>query len=336
MQKNIIMAGDIGGTKTSLGIYSQEAGTIKSLHEKTYASDHHSSLNAILDLFLADIDYKIATACFGVAGPVINGRVSITKLPWTMAENEISTRYDFSSVRLINDLVATAHGLPLLNATDLYTINEGKPVAGGAKAIIAPGTGLGETFMTWNGSGYDAHGSEGGHTDFAPTGKEEIELLQFLQMRHEHVSYDWLCSGRGLPNIYDFLKSSGRAPEPAWLNKELATADDPSPTIVEAALNDERSCELARLTLKTFVSILGAEAGNLALKVLATGGIYLGGGIPPRIIAFLQDETFMKSFRRKGRLSGLLNDVPVRVILAPETALLGAASYGFAMVGADG
>lgn len=336
MPRNILIAGDIGGTKTNLGLYTPENGALKPLREGTFASTQYPDLNAILDTFLAKTDLKVETACFGVAGPVIDGRASITKLPWIVAEDALKATYNFSSVRLINDLVATAHGLPFLADADLCTINSGKPVRNGTMGIIAPGTGLGETFMIWNGSRYVPHASEGGHADFAPTNAEELELLGFLQARYEHVSYDWLCSGRGLPNIYQFLKASGRAPEPHWLYDKLSAAVDPAPIIVAAALDPEPPCELARHTLKTFVSILGAEAGNLALKVMATGGIYLGGGIPPKIIPFLRDETFMSSFSRKGRLSGLLADIPVRIILNPETALLGAAACGLATEGDGG
>jgi glucokinase len=218
--------------------------------------------------------------------------------------------------------------VPFLEAADLHTLNEGQPAPGGVIAVIAPGTGLGEAFLTWDGSRYRAHASEGGHTDFAPTNALEAGLLRYLLGRFEHVSYERVCSGRGLPNIYAYLKDSGYAEEPPWLAEQLASVEDPNPIIVNAALYGERPCELCVAMLNTFVSILGTEAGNLALKVLATGGVYLGGGIPPRILPALEQEEFIEAFRRKGRMSDLLARVPVHVILNPKVALLGAACHG--------
>jgi len=233
---------------------------------------------------------------------------------------------------LLNDLAAIAHAVPFLEPADLHTLNEGQPVPGGAIAVIAPGTGLGEAFLTWDGARYRPHASEGGHTDFAPNNPFEVELLRTLQDRFEHVGYERVCSGRGLPNIYAYLKDSGYAEEPAWLTEQLASTDDPTPVIVNAALDGERPCELCVATLNAFVSILGAEAGNLALKVLAGGGVYLGGGIPPRILPALEDEQFMKAFRHKGRMSDFLARVPMRVILNPKVALVGAACHGLESV----
>ncbi len=198
----------------------------------------------------------------------------------------------------------------------------------GNMAVIAPGTGLGEAFLTWGGSRYRAHASEGGHADFAPNTPLEIELLRYLQLRFKHVSNERVCSGLGLPNIYAYLKDSGHAPEPDWLAEQLAATTDPTPIIVTAALDDERPCELCTATLNAFVSILGAEAGNMVLRVLATGGAYLGGGIPPRILPALQQEGFMQAFLHKGRMVHLMARVPVHVILNPKAALLGAACHG--------
>jgi len=196
--------------------------------------------------------------------------------------------------------------------------------------VIAPGTGLGEAFLASNGERYRAHPSEGGHASFAPNDDLQIELLRYLQKRIGHVSCERVCSGLGLPNIYAFLKDSGYAEEPDWLAAKLASAADPTPVIVTTALDAERSCELCLATLRTFVSILGAEASNLALKVLATGGVYIGGGIPPRILPVLQEPYFMRAFLNKGRFTDIVERMPVHVILNPKAALLGAASYGLA------
>jgi glucokinase len=221
----------------------------------------------------------------------------------------------------------------VLEPGDLHTLNAGQVVAGGAIAVIAPGTGLGEAFLTWDGARYRAHTSEGGHADFAPTNEFEIGLLRYVQQRFRHVSFERVCSGKGLPNIYAYLKDSGYAEEPQWLAERLAQANDPVPTIVNAALESDQDarCELCIAALNAFVSILGAEAGNLALKVLATGGVYLGGGIPPRILSYLEGEPFLQAFRRKGRFTDLLSRVPLQVILNPNVALLGAACHGFEM-----
>ncbi len=324
----MLLAGDIGGTKTRLAIYSPEAGPRTPLVEATFPSGRYPSLEALVSDFLAQVDLKPKRASFGVAGPVVAGQATITNLPWVMSETQLQTALDLAPVRLLNDLAAIAQAVPWLESDDLYTLNEGQADPGGAIAVIAPGTGLGEGFLTWDGSRYRAHASEGGHTDFAPTNSLEVDLLRYLLDRLEHVSYERVCSGRGLPNIYAFLKDSGYAEEPAWLAEQLAAADDPNPVIVNAALARGQQCELCVATLETFVSILGTEAGNMALNVLATGGVYLGGGIPPRILSALEGGRFMEAFRDKGRMSDLMARIPVHVILNPKVALLGAACQG--------
>jgi glucokinase len=327
----MLLAGDLGGTKTNLAIFSSEDGPRQPLVQATLPSSQYPSLEALVREFLAQVDFKPQWATFGVAGPVVSGKATITNLPWVMDETQLAKAFDIPSVQLINDLVAIAQAVPWLETDELYTLNEGRPVEGGAIVVNAPGTGLGQAFLIWDGSRYRAHPSQGGHTDFAPTNDFEIELLRFLMSRFEHVSYERVCAGIGLPNIYDFLKQAGYAEEPPWLAERLAQAGDRTPIIVQAALDDKKPCELCAKTLNTFVSLLGTETGNLALKVLATGGVYLGGGIPPRILPALEDERFLGAFRRKGRMSDLMVDMPVRVILHPEVALLGAASYGLAL-----
>ena len=324
----MLLAGDIGGTKTNLGIYSIEKGAREPLVESTFPSPQYTSLETLAREFLDKVDVTVHSASFGVAGPVVKGQVKTTNLPWVIDEIQLGKMLNLDSVRLLNDLEAIAYGVPLLGAEDLHTLNEGVAIPGGAMAVIAPGTGLGEAFLTWNGARYQAHASEGGHSDFGPTNPVEIELLQYLHDKFEHVSYERICSGHGLPNIYAFLKDRGYVIEQAWLSEELGAADDPTPVIVNAALDKERSCDLCSSTLRIFVSVLGAEAGNLALKVLATGGVYLGGGIPPRIIPVLEDKGFMESFTGKGRFSELVSRIPVHVILNPKVALIGAAYYG--------
>ena len=322
----LLLAGDIGATKTELAVFSSEAGRTP-LAMATFPSAAYSGLEALVGEFLAQVRLPVEHAVFGVAGPVLEGRVSATNLPWEMEEGHLKAALGLRSVRLINDLEAMAWAIPHLEAADLYTLNPGRPAPGGTIAVIAPGTGLGEAFLTWDGTRYRPYPSEGGHADFAPRSPLETDLWHYLHARLGHVSYERLCSGRGLPNIYAFLKESGRASEPAWLTTRLRAVEDPTPVLIEAALGVRR-CEICVTALELFVSILGAEAGNLALKVLASGGVYLGGGIPPRILPALQQENFLEAFRSKGRMEELLARIPVHVILNPRTGLLGAACRG--------
>jgi glucokinase len=324
----MLLAGDIGATKARLAIFSPERGARAPLSEATFPSLRFPNLESLVRQFLAQADVRVERATFGVAGPVVGGRATITNLSWVIDKTELQSGLNLSSVRLLNDLEAIGYGVPLLDAEDLHTLNVGQAVPRGAIAVIAPGTGLGEAFLTWNGTRYQSHATEGGHTDFAPTDARQTGLLSYLLERFDHVSYERVCSGMGLPNIYAYLKDSGYAEEPAWLAEDLASADDPTPVIVTAALDSQERCDLCVATLDVFVSILGAEAGNLALKVLATGGVYLGGGIPPRILSALEERRFIESFRSKGRFSELMSRLPVHVILNPKVALLGAACHG--------
>ncbi len=328
-KKKFMLAGDVGGTKTNVAIYSKEAGLHAPLLEATFPSTAYAGLAPLLQEFLTQTDIQVARACFGVAGPVVNGQARITNLPWVLDETQLAADLGLDSFTLLNDLVAIASGVPFLDPTDVYTLHPGQLQPGGALAVVAPGTGLGEGYLTWDGKKYRAHASEGGHCDFAPTNELEVDLLRYLQARLGRVSYERVCSGLGIPNIYAFLRDSGYAAEPAWLAEQLAAANDPNPVIVQAALEREQPCELCRKTLEIFVSILGAEAGNMALRVLATGGVYLGGGVPTHILAALDSDTFRAAFRNKGRLSSLLEQIPVYVILNPKIALLGAAARGF-------
>jgi glucokinase len=327
----MLLAGDVGGTKTSLALFDTEGGPRRPLQEAKFPSEQYPDLEAIVEEFLSQGDEEPNFACFGVAGPVVEGRATITNLSWTIEEEQLADALNFDQVLLINDLVSIANAIPLMEQEDLHTLNDREPEFEGAIGIVAPGTGLGEAFLTWNGTRYEAHPSEGGHTDFAPADELQIGLLRYLQDIYGHVSWERVCAGVGIPNIYAYLKASGAASEPAWLADELASVQDATPVIVNHALESNEPCELCVATVRTFVSILGAETGNMALKVLATGGVYLGGGIPPRIVRFLDDGRFMDAFQRKGRLGGLARSLPVHVILNPDAALLGAARRGLQM-----
>ena len=328
----MLLAGDIGGTKTNLAVFTSKDDLRNPRAERTYPSADYKSLDEMVREFLLSNGFPITDACFGIAGPVVEGKAATTNLPWRIDAEELREKLDIHSVHLLNDLAAIANSVPLLGPDDLQALNIGAPRKNGALAVIAPGTGLGEAFLTWNGARYVAHESEGGHADFAPTSPIELELLRYLQNEYEHVSCERVCSGIGLPNIYAFLRDGGYAPEPLELAKRLAKATDRTPIIVQAALDASDDDELCAKTLELFVMILGSEAGNLALKVLATGGVYLGGGIPPRIAKLIGKPSFMAAFRNKGRFAALLSQIPIHIIRNPKAALIGAAAYGFAAI----
>jgi len=252
MENQFVLAGDIGGTKTILALFSSERGPLHPLHEISYTSGSYPGLDAIIEDFFSQTNTTASIACFGVAGPVMQGRAVITNLPWQPDTHALQAAHGFSKAILINDLVANGYAIPHLEPSDLFTINEGITINEGGIGIIAPGTGLGEAIFTWDGNQYIAVPSEGGHCDFAPLSEPEIELLQFLKNKYEHVSYDRICSGRGLPSIYDFIKSLGRKKEPAWLAQQFTTAEDPTPIIVNGALETKKTCEICTETLQMF------------------------------------------------------------------------------------
>ncbi len=323
-----MIAGDIGGTKTNLAIYNPGGDPHQPMLEASFQSDQYNSLSELLIEFVDRINLPVKTASFGIAGPVVEGRVQATNLPWVIDTAGLKADLDFTDVCLLNDLESIATAVPLLVESDLVTINTGDPEPEGAIAVIAPGTGLGEAYLTWDGSGYRANPSEGGHTDFAPTDEVQISLLRYLKGRMPHVSYERICSGIGIPNIYAFLKETTELGEPPWLLELLAETDDPTPVIARAAADAENPCALCAAAMELFVSILGSEAGNMALKVLATGGVYLGGGIPPKILPMLVDGRFLDAFLNKGRFNELLRKMPIHVILNDKAALIGAAYHG--------
>jgi glucokinase len=324
----MLLAGDVGGTKTALALFDHAHGPHEPVEQAAFPSSQYPSLEELIQEFLSQIDERPSAAYIGVAGPVVQGRASVTNLSWEIEEAHLTETLPFERVQLINDLEAIASAIPLLEADDLHTLNDREPQPGGAIAVVAPGTGLGEAYLTWNGSQYEAQPSEGGHTDFAPANELQIGLLRYLQEIHGHVSWERVCSGMGIPNIYTYLKASGAASEPPWLAEKLSKAADATPIIVNHALKSEKPCSLCVQTVDTFVAVLGAEAGNMALKTLATGGVYLGGGIPPRILPVLRAGRFMDAFRDKGRFEEFMDRLPVHVILNSQAALLGAAGYG--------
>ena len=322
----MLLAGDIGGTKSRLAIFADDADPRKPLAEEVLPSGRFPRIEALIRAFLKRTNRIADRACFAIAGPVINGQAAVTNLPWIAEAETIRRQFGFRSVRILNDVAATARAVPLLEARELHTLCPGEPAADGAIAVIAPGTGLGEAFLTRDGTRRREHASEGGHADFAPGSPLETDLLRDLRKEWGHVSYERVCSGPGLWRIYRFLRDRRPAEEPAWLAARLAEAADPVPVLIEAALADRSGLCIRAVTL--FCSILGAEAGNLALKTLATGGVYIGGGIAPRIQPFLEEGTFLAAFRRKGRMADLLFRMPVHVILEPRAALIGAADCG--------
>jgi glucokinase len=307
-----------------LGLYDFTEGKLKCSRDKQYPAKDYSGLEEIVKEFLgAD---TVSAACFGVPGPVRNGRLRLTNLPWTLDSRELAAGLVIDHVFLINDLEANGYGVAELSADQIYTLSEGDSGQTGNRALIAAGTGLGEGLLIWNGHIHVPNPSEGGHSDYAPRNEDEIDLLRFLKQKYNgRISFERVISGMGLTNIYEFLREVRGMEEPAWLAERIAAVPDPNAVITELAL--AAKSEICEKALDMFVSAYGAEAGNLALKVLSVGGLYIGGGIAPRILEKLKDGTFIKAFTDKGRLSQLLINMPVRVILESKAALLGAAAY---------
>jgi glucokinase len=323
-----LLAGDIGGTKTDLAIYSARGGPHGPVVKTTVRTADYPNLESAANPFLREAGIQVEAAAFGVAGPVVEGKVTGTNLPWSLDESVLRPALGCASVTLLNDLQAIANAVPFLQSDDLLTLNAADPVDGGVLAVVAPGTGLGEAFLTMEQGRYRAHPSEGGHASFSPNSDLEVGLLMFLRRRYAHVSAERVCSGRWMINLYEFLRDEGKVSPPDWLEAELADAEDPTPVLVAAGLNAGRHCEIARQVLELFVRILGGEAGNLALTVMATGGVYLGGGMPPRLLPAITPGALMQAFQSKGRLSYIVEDIPVHVILQPQAGLLGAAAFG--------
>jgi glucokinase len=319
----VILAVDVGGTNTRLAVLEPENGRSKLIASTTFESRHHESLDEIVDLFLAEHPGSVRSACIGVAGPPKHGRVVVTNLPWAVDAQELARHFSIPYVALINDVEANAWGIGALSPADFLTVNEGTAVPNTTAAVIAAGTGLGQAALVWTGKEYLPIPSHGGHADFAARTPLEIELFQYLREKLGHrVSYERVLSGPGLVNLYRFLRDTGRGEEPDWL---AATVTSPEgPAAITAAAD---RCALAAAALQLLVSIFGAATGNLALHFHATGGIYIGGGIAPKISSRLKSKSFLDAYLDKGRLSPLLAAIPVRIIMNDKAALLGAARF---------
>ncbi len=328
--RELYLAGDIGGTKTILAVFPSDGDIRQPLAERTFRSRDYGDLESMAGEFLAGFSEPVHKATFGVAGPVVEGRARITNLPWVLSERELAEALELDRVSLVNDLVSIANAIPALGDEDVDVIKDGTPVRHGSIAVVAPGTGLGEAYLTWDGADYRPFPSEGGHADFAPTTPEQLELLKYLLNGRDHCSYETVCSGIGIPNIYRFLKETGRADEPADFADEMAGTTEPARLIIDRFMDRRGSCPICDRTMELFISILGAEAGNMALKVLAAGGVFLGGGISARLAPVLADGEFARSFAGKGRFGDLVRDIPVSIIRNPRAALIGAARYAMA------
>lgn len=320
----MILAGDVGGTKTVIGLFEQAGDRLLAGREETFPSRDHGSLEAILDRFLGGGSRPaLRSACFGVAGPVIEGKSKTTNLPWELDELTLEKALQVPRVKLLNDLEAAAYGMLHLDPADLCLLQPGLKRQGNI-AVIAAGTGLGQAILYWDGERHHPIASEGGHANFAPQTDLEVDVLNYLRKEYGHVSCERLLSGPGLFNLYRFLRDSGYATEPDWLRQRIAQGD-PGTVISQIGLAGEHP--LCTRALDLFCSMYGAEAGNLALKAFAVGGVYVGGGIAPKILSRLQDGAFIHAFTDKGRLSDLMRSIEVKVALNPRAPLIGAAHY---------
>ncbi len=328
IKSEIVLAGDVGGTRTWLGLFEVTRGRLRLLFEKSFLNKNYRGLENILVDFIKG-QKGIIAACFGVAGPVTEEVVIATNLPWWIDIQSLRKVLPFEKLEVINDLVANAYGIPVLKKGDFEILNPGK-IRTGNQALISAGTGLGEAILFWEGQQHVPSPSEGGHAEFGPRSHLELELFHYLSDRFDHVSYERVLSGEGLVSIYQFLKDSKRfGSEPASFSEKIK-GEDPAEVISETAFLKKN--ELCMKALDLFASIYGAAAGNLALQVMAVGGVYVGGGIAPKIIWKLRDGTFIKAFKDKGRLSHIVTHIPVKVIMNEKTALLGAASRAAALL----
>jgi glucokinase len=321
----MILAGDIGGTSTRLAYFEVQNGKLKPLINEKFSSRDHHGLEEIVREFLKKHAVHVEHAAFGIAGPVRRQRVEATNLPWVVDTGVLKSELVTADVFLLNDLEANTYGIFELTPSDFAVVNAGAPTESGNIAVISAGTGLGEAGATWDGSRFVVYATEGGHTDFAPRDDLEIDLLRYVQKRlGGRVSYERILSGPGIFTIYQFLRDTNRGAEEDWLREELLNGD-PAAVISQRGL--EGTSELCAKTLDLFVQLYGAEAGNLALKMMATRGVFVGGGIAPKILSKMQSGLFMKAFAEKGRFENLLRAIPVRVLLNDQAALLGAARF---------
>jgi glucokinase len=328
----MLLAGDIGGTKTVLALYDDSGGLLKQEREASLPSQAHPTFDGILDAFYQGGPRPpLRAACFGVAGPVMNGQVRTTNLPWLLDETALATALGAGCVKLLNDLEAAAFGMLYLPDSEMVPINpKAQPRRKGNIAIVAAGTGLGEAILYWDNQRYHPIATEGGHTDFAPQNEQEIALLRFLQKKYNgHVSYERLLSGMGVTNLFEYLRQTGAHAETPELKKRLAQGGDPNPVIGE--LGFAGTDPLCVATLEMFAHLYGVECGNLALKCLATGGVFVGGGIAPRYLSLFLRGHFLSGFTDKGRFRPLMESLPVLVCTNPRAPLVGAAQYAARM-----
>jgi glucokinase len=321
----MILAGDIGATRTRLAAFETEGSRLQCVVERTYMSHDHSGLAEILPLFIRGEGIAVHSACFGVAGPVRNGRSKISNLPWTIDSRELAKQLKLPSVGLLNDLEAYAYGIDALESKDFITLSEGAEDADGNRAVISARTGLGVAGLYWDGFRHHPFACEGGHVDFAPRNQLQIELLAYLQGKYGRTSCERILSGPGIKNIYDFLRDEHKVEEPEWLREQMSAAPDPPALISQLAA--EGKAKICDQTMLLFVSVFGAETGNCALHYMSTGGIFIGGSIAAKNVAWMKDAGFMQSFLDKGRMETLLRDMPVKIILSDDCGLIGAARY---------
>jgi glucokinase len=323
--RTMILAGDIGATNIRLAAFETEGNRLQCAVEKIYLSHDYDGLAGILTQFIRGEGIPVHSACFGVAGPVRNGRSKISNLPWTIDSGELAKQLRLNSVGLLNDLEAYAYGIDALESKDFVTLSDGSEDAEGNRAVISARTGLGVAGLYWDGFRHHPFACEGGHADFAPRDEMQMELLAYLQKKYGRISCERLLSGPGIRNIYEFLRDSRKAEEPDWLREQIATAHDVPALISRLALDGKAAiCDQA---LTTFVSIFGAETGNCALRYMSTGGIFIGGSIAAKIVERMKHPVFMQSFLDKGRMEGLLKDMPVKIILNDDCGLIGSARY---------
>ena len=326
----MILAGDVGGTKVHLALYNFVGGRLSLVRENKFPSGEYASLDEVVKAFLSEGEQakeEIVAACFGCPGPVRDGRLKLTNLPWTLDERQLEKSVGIEHIFLINDLEANGYGSPELAPDKVFTLLKGDPKAVGHRGLVSAGTGLGEALLIWDPKSRQHRPipSEGGHCDFAARNDREIALLQYLQRTlNGRVSFERVVSGIGIKNVYAFLRDDEKMDEPAWLRERMQKED---PNAVIGQCGEDGSSEICAETLKMFASAFGAEAGNVGLKVLASGGMYLGGGIAPKILKTMQNGEFAQAFLDKGRLSPLLEAMPVRIILDDACALLGAAAF---------
>jgi glucokinase len=321
----MILAGDIGATRTRLAAFETEGNRLQCVVEKTYKSQEHDGLAPLLVEFIRREGIPVHSACLGVAGPVRGGRSKISNLGWIIDSLELSKLLKLSSVGLLNDLEAYAYGIDALESKDFISLSEGSEDAEGNRAVISARTGLGVAGLYWDGFRHHPFACEGGHADFAPRNALEIELLAYLQKKHGRISCERILSGPGIRNIYDFLRDAGKAEEPEWLQEQMKAAADPPALISQLGL--EGKAAICEQTLKIFVGVFGAQAGNCALNFMSSGGIFIGGIIAAKVVAKIKEPVFMEAFLDKGRMGTLLQDMPVKIVLNDDCGIIGAARY---------